>query len=60
MTLSISAASLVRDLHKTFAINRRKLELELQRHTASGGRLSLTTDAWSARNYSEHAAVTVH
>ena len=59
-TVSISKQTLTRDLHKTFAIARHELEIELQRHVQSGGRLSLTTDCWSARNYTEHCAVTVH
>ncbi|KFY96083.1 hypothetical protein V500_02574, partial [Pseudogymnoascus sp. VKM F-4518 (FW-2643)] len=37
-----------------------RLQLELQQHTVQGGRISLTTDTWSVRNYSEYAAVTAH
>lgn len=37
-----------------------KLQIELQAHVAKGGRLSLTTDAWSAMNGAEHTAITVH
>jgi hypothetical protein len=59
-TILISKTTLGQDLHKTFAIGRHDLEIELQRHVQAGGRLSLTTDAWSARNYSEYSAVTVH
>jgi hypothetical protein len=29
-------------------------------HTATGGRISLTTDTWSSRNYKEFAAITGH
>jgi hypothetical protein len=59
-TASISTQTLTRDLHKTFAINRHELEMELQRHIQTGARLSLTTDSWSARNYKDFMAVTVH
>jgi hypothetical protein len=34
--------------------------LEIQKHIATGGRISLTTDAWSANNGTDHAAVTGH
>jgi hypothetical protein len=37
-----------------------KLQIELQAHVAKGGRLSLTTDSWSAMNGAEHAAITGH
>ncbi|KFY97750.1 hypothetical protein V500_01934 [Pseudogymnoascus sp. VKM F-4518 (FW-2643)] len=33
---------------------------ELQSHITNGGRISITTDAWTARNYTEYAAVTGH
>ena len=36
------------------------LKLQLIQHMELGGRISLTTDAWSARNYSDYAAITVH
>ena len=59
-TISISKQTLRRDLFKNFAISRHELEIELQRHIQTGARLSLTTDAWSTRNYKEYMAVTVH
>lgn len=59
-TLVISTSSLMRDLHKTFCNHRMKLQIELQAHVIKGGRLSLTTDSWSAMNGAEHAAITVH
>jgi hypothetical protein len=59
-TIAISASSLKRDLHKKFCNRRIKLELELQNHLATGGRLSLTTDAWTANNGSNYATITVH
>jgi hypothetical protein len=51
---------MARDLQRLFCNHKAKLETELQQHIANGGRLSLTTDSWSARNYSEYAAVTAH
>jgi hypothetical protein len=59
-TISISKQTLTRDLFKTFAISRHELEIELQRHIQTRARLSLTTDAWSARNYKDYMAVIVH
>lgn len=50
----------MRDLHKTFCNYRMKLQIELQAHIIKGGRLSLTTDSWSAINGAQHAAITVH
>ena len=32
----------------------------MQEHCSHGGRISLTTDTWSSRNYKEFTAVTVH
>jgi hypothetical protein len=36
------------------------LKAKLQHHIQDGSRLSLTTDAWSARNYREFTTVTAH
>ena len=36
------------------------MQIELHAHIINGGRISITTDAWSARNYTEYAAVTGH
>ena len=36
------------------------LQLELQSHITCGGHISITTDAWTAQNYTEYAAVTGH
>jgi len=58
--LSISSTSLKRDLHRQFCHHRGQLELQLRNHIKAGGRLSLTTDAWTAMNGTDHAAVTVH
>jgi len=47
-------------LQRIFCIHKARLQLELQQHVIQGGRISLTTDTWSTRNYSEYAAVTAH
>jgi hypothetical protein len=60
MPYSISASTLSRELHKSFSIEKHKLATELQHHIFNGGRISLTTDTWSARNYTEHSAITAH
>ena len=59
-TLVIGQTTIARDLQRIFCIHKARLQLELQQHTAQGGRISLTTDTWSARNYSEYAAVTAY
>ncbi|KFY79733.1 hypothetical protein V499_01319 [Pseudogymnoascus sp. VKM F-103] len=41
-------------------IDSRLLQLELNSHIRRGGRISITTDAWSARNYTDYAAITAH
>lgn len=52
--------TLKRDLKLEFDTAREVFAAELQLHVSLGGRLSSTTDAWSARNYKQYAAVTVH
>jgi hypothetical protein len=59
-TLTIGRTTIARDLQRLFCNHKAKLQLELQQHVIQGGRISLTTDTWSARNYSEYAAVTAH
>ena len=59
-TLSISSRTLHRELQRQFSYHRGLLQLELQSHITHGGRISITTDAWTARNYTEYAAVTGH
>ena len=59
-TLSISSRTLHRELQRQFSYHRGVLQVELHSHILKGGRISITTDAWSARNYTEYAAVTVH
>lgn len=59
-TLSISSRTLHRELQRQFSYHRGLLQIELQSHIAYGGRISITTDAWTARNYTEYAAVTGH
>jgi hypothetical protein len=58
--LSLSARTLHRDLQRQFSHHRAALQIELHSHISNGGRISITTDAWSARNYTQHAAVTAH
>jgi hypothetical protein len=60
ITLSVSARTLHRDLQRRFSLCRAQLEAELHSHIANGGRICLTTDVWSARNYTEYSAITAH
>jgi hypothetical protein len=60
LVITISTSTLNQDLEKTFLIAQNALKFELQEHIKSGGRISITTDAWSARNYKEFIAVTGH
>jgi hypothetical protein len=50
----------MRDMTALFASGRELLILKLGKHTKGGGRLSLTTDTWSSRNYKSFTAVTGH
>jgi len=59
-TLSVSSRTLHRELQRQFIHHRGRLQIELHAHIINGGRISITTDAWSARNYTEYAAVTGH
>ncbi|KFX93411.1 hypothetical protein O988_06834 [Pseudogymnoascus sp. VKM F-3808] len=59
-TLWISSRTLHRELQRQFSYHRGVLQLELRSHITLGGRISITTDAWTARNYTEYAAVTAH
>jgi hypothetical protein len=43
-----------------FLLAQNALKDELHTHLATGGRISLTTDTWSARNYRQFIAVTGH
>ena len=58
--LTLGRTTIRRDLYQLFCYHKAKLQKELEQHVINGGRLSLTTDSWSARNYSDYAAVTVH
>jgi hypothetical protein len=58
--LTVSRTTIGRDLYRLFCYHKAWLQVELQQHIMNGGRLAITTDTWSARNYSEYAAVTVH
>lgn len=46
-------------LQLQFAHHAELLDVELLQYTMSGGRLCLTKDAWSARSYTDYAAITV-
>ena len=59
-TLVVSSRTLHRELQRQFIRHRGILQLELHSHIINGGRISITTDAWSARNYTEYAAITGH
>jgi hypothetical protein len=59
-TLSISTTTVSRELLRQFSYYRGQLITELDSHIKNGGRISITTDAWSARNYTQFAAVTGH
>ena len=58
--ISISKQTLIRDLDKTFLSAQNTLKVELQEHVKVGGRISITTDAWTATNSKEFIAVTGH
>jgi hypothetical protein len=58
--LPISRRTLMRDLTLLFQSGRELLILKLAKHVKSGGRLSLTTDTWSSRNYKSFTAITGH
>lgn len=55
----LSRRTLCRDIVKGFQQHRELLKAELKAHAILCGGLSLATDAWSARNRDEHAAVTI-
>ena len=48
LIVTISASTLSRDLDKTFVSAQNTLKLEISEHVKAGGRISITTDAWSA------------
>jgi hypothetical protein len=58
--LSIGKSTLIQDLDKTFILAQSALKVELQEHIKVGGRISITTDAWTASNEKEFIAVTGH
>ena len=58
--ISISKQTLIRDLDKTFLSAQNTLKVELQEHVKVGGRISITTDGWTATNSKEFIAVTGH
>ena len=55
-----TAITLKRDLSSTFNAKRERKKKELQDHVNAGGRISLTTDCWTAPNYKEFSAITGH
>jgi hypothetical protein len=58
--ITISTSTLNRDLDKTFLSAQNTLKEELHKHVQAGGRISITTDAWTASNSKEFIAVTGH
>ena len=48
---------LYRELQHQFLYHRGQLQLELNSHIKRGGRISITTDAWSIQNYIDYAAI---
>jgi hypothetical protein len=58
--LPISRRTLMQDLTLLFSSGRELLISKLVKHVKSGGRLSLTTDTWTSRNYKSFTAVTGH
>jgi hypothetical protein len=58
--LTISTSTLNQDLDQTFIVVQNALKAELQEHIIDGGRISITTDRWSAWNYKDFIAVTGH
>jgi hypothetical protein len=57
---TISKTTLLRDLKKEFKNGQNILKEELAQYVKIGGRFSLTTDCWTASNYKEFAAITIH
>jgi hypothetical protein len=58
--LPISRRTLMRDLTLLFSSGQELLISKLGKHIKGGGRLSLTTDTWSSRNYKSFTGVTGH
>ena len=56
----ISCQTLSRDLIMAFNKARDNLRIKLQHYLEDGGRISITTDTWSLRNYREFTTVTSH
>jgi hypothetical protein len=56
----ISRRTLGRDLIMAFNKAHDDLKIKLQHHLEDGGRISITTDTWSSRNYREFTTVTGH
>jgi hypothetical protein len=57
---NVSRRTLTRDLSQTFEFEHEQLKAKLLSHVQTGGRISITTDTWSARNYHEFTAITGH
>jgi hypothetical protein len=55
-----SRRDLCRDLKATFEKTQNVIKAKLQEHIKAGGRVSITTDTWSAKNRKEFMAITVH
>jgi hypothetical protein len=59
-TTLYSSRTLIRDMKKEFDKGHEEKKRQLGEHIAGGGRIALTTDAWSTRNYHDYIAVTGH
>jgi hypothetical protein len=58
--ITISTSTLNRDLDKTFLSVQNTLKAEIHEYVKGGGRISITTDGWTASNFKEFIAVTGH
>jgi hypothetical protein len=56
----VSRRILMGDLKAQYQVGEEKLHQRLQDHVDSGGRISLTTDAWAGNNKLDYVAVTGH
>ena len=59
-SLKFNTSTLNRDLDQTFLLAQNTLKTKMCEHVKAGGRVSITTDAWSAWNYKEFIVVTGH
>ena len=59
-TKQIARTTLVKDLKVKYVLIEEVIHQKLQEHINSGGRISLTTDAWAGNNKLDYIAVTGH